>query len=217
MNKRNFYVIGLGKFGTALALSLMEHECQVTVIDYDANTVNSISDKVTNAIIGDPTNESTLKSSGVSEADCAVVCMASSMNDSILTVLILKELGVGNVVARAMSERHRTVLEKIGADHIVSPERDMGEKLASILSRRGLLDYIEFSDAYSIAEIVVPERWIGKSIAENNIRRKHNVTVIAVRRSDGKVFVSPDPTLVFNKGDTMSVVGDSANVDKLAI
>ena len=217
MEKGTFFVIGLGKFGTALALSLMDHGCQVTVIDHDEETVNSLSDKVTNAIIGDPTSEAVLKASGISEDDCAIVCLAASMNDSILTVLILKELGVGTVIARALSERHSTVLQKIGADRIVSPERDMGEKLASLLSKRGLLDYIEFSDTYSIAEIIVPEKWIGKSIADNAVRRKYNVTVIAVRRKDGKVFVSPDPTLVFRHGDSVSVVGECGNVDKLAL
>lgn len=215
MKKGTFYVIGLGKFGTALSLSLVERGCQVTVIDHDEENVNAVADRVTCAIIGDPTSEEVLRGSGISAEDCAIVCIASSMNDSILAVLILKELGVGTVIARSMGERHSTILRKIGADRIVSPEQDMGEKLASLLSRRGLLDYVEFSDTYSVAELLVPQKWIGKSIAENAIRRRFNVTVIAVHRENGQVFVSPDPSIVLTRGDSISVVGENENIDKL--
>lgn len=215
MYKHSFCVIGLGKFGQSLALSLMKGGNQVTVIDYDPNMVNSIADQVTEAIIGDPTNENFLKASGVADCDCAVICTSAAMNDSILITIILKELGVKRIVARAISERHKMVLEKVGADIIVYPEKDMGEKLATLLSHKRLLDYFEFSNQYSIAEIVVPEKWFGKSIAQNDIRKKFNVTIIAVRHKDGKVDITPDPSTIFEDGDSISIVGDPNTVEKL--
>lgn len=215
MNRNSFCVIGLGKFGQSLALSLMRGGNQVTVIDYDSNTVNSIADQVTEALIGDPTNETFLKASGVADCDCAVICTSAAMNDSILITIILKELGVKRIVARAISERHKMVLEKVGADIIVYPEKDMGEKLATLLSHKRLRDYFEFSDQYSIAEIVVPEKWVGKSIAQNDIRKKYNVTIIAIRHQEGKVEITPDPSIVFAEGDSVSIVGDANTVEKL--
>ena len=217
--KKSFCVIGLGKFGTSLALSLMERGCQVTVIDHDSDAVNSIADKVTNAVIGEPTNENVLRGAGVSDCDCAVVCTGNGAgtgsNDSVLITLILKELSVRTVIARAMSDKHRTILLKVGADKVVFPEKDSGEKLASLISRNGLLDYFEFSDDYSIAEIAVPASWIGLSIAEMNIRKKYKVTVIAVKHQNGRVDITPEPDYVFREGDTVSVVGKSENVDKI--
>ena len=129
---KSFCVIGLGKFGYTLAEKLAEDGKQVMVIDIDSDKINAIADKVTHAVIGDPTNENVLRASGVSDYECAIIGIAKNINDNILLTIMLKELGVKKVVARATNEGHQKVLKRIGADVIVFPEKDMGEKMATI-------------------------------------------------------------------------------------
>ena len=156
-NKRSFCIIGLGRFGQTLAINLAQTGHQVLAIDIDEDVINVIGDTVTNAVVGDPTKEAVIHAAGVNDYDCAVVATAENINDSILTTILLKEMGIKQVVARAGSEQHGRVLKKIGADMVVYPERDMGEKLVHILDRNNVLEYIEFSDSHSIREIAVPE------------------------------------------------------------
>ena len=131
---KSFCIIGLGKFGIALANALVDAGKQVMVIDVDTEKVTEIADNVTNAVIGDASNMNLLKASGVADYDCAVVCMTSNISDIILVTIQLKELGVKHVIARAVNEGHKKVLEHVGADEIVYPEHDMGERLAFKLS-----------------------------------------------------------------------------------
>ena len=212
---RSFCIIGLGCFGTSLAYALAEKRHQVLVISEDVEAVGEIADKVTNAVVGDPTSESVLRAAGVTDYDCAVVCIDDNMNDSILATLTLKEIGVGEVVAQAMNARHRKVLEKLGADTVVFPEEDMGERLAQILVKKDVLDYFSFSDAYSVAEIHVPKDWVGRTMIELNIRRRYGITVIALRRG-GRLDVSPAPDIPFGEHDTVTILGTDEKIDKLA-
>ena len=135
-------------------------------------------------------------------------------NENILLTIMLKDLGVKKVVSRACNEGHKRVLEKIGADLIVFPEQDMGEKLGYMLTKNNVTDFVEFS-GYDIVEIEVPEDWMGKSLIALDLRRRHNVNVIALSLPDGTVTVSPDPTRAFVKGDKVSVIGSEKDVDRL--
>ncbi|MBR2848526.1 MAG: TrkA family potassium uptake protein [Clostridia bacterium] len=211
---RSFCIIGLGCFGVALAESLSEKRHQVLVISEDEEAVNAIANKVTNAVVGDPTSEAVLRRAGVTDYDCAVVCIDDNMNDSILATMTLKEIGIGEVVARAMNARHRKVLQKLGADMVVFPEEDMGDRLAQILVKKDVIDYFSFAEEYSIAEIRVPETWVGQSIIALNIRRHYGITVIAVRRN-GKLDVSPAPDVPFAADDTITVMGTDEKLEKL--
>lgn len=213
---KSFAIIGLGNFGQTLATTLADAGAQVLAIGRDPDTVNSLGEIVTNAILGDPTNEEVLKSSGINDYDCAVVCIADNISDSLIVTIILKELGVKEIVARAGSVRHRKILEKIGADLVVFPENDMGEKLAHKLINSNVIEFLEYTDGYSIAEIKVPDKWIGRSLVETDIRRKHKVTVIAVKHGDGTMDVSPTPDMIFALGDVVSVMGEDSAVHKLA-
>lgn len=213
---KSFAIIGLGNFGQTLAVTLADAGAQVLAIGRDPDTVNSLGEIVTNAVLGDPTNEEVLKSSGINDYDCAVVCIADNISDSLIVTIILKELGVKKIVARAGSARHRKILEKIGADLIVFPENDMGEKLAHKLINSNVIEFLEYTDGYSIAEIKVPDKWIGRSLVETDIRRKHKVTVIAVKHGDGTMDVSPAPDMIFSPGDVVSVMGEDSAVHKLA-
>ncbi len=212
---RSFCIIGLGCFGTSLAYALVEKRHQILVISEDEEAIGEIADKVTNAVVGDPTNEAVLRAAGVADYDCAVVCIDDNMNDSILATLTLKEIGVGEVVAQAMNARHRKVLEKLGADSVIFPEEDMGERLAQILVKKDVLDYFRFSDEYSVAEIHVPRDWAGRTMIDLNIRRRYGITVIAVRR-DGRLDVSPAPDVPFQETDTITIMGTDEKIEKLA-
>ena len=210
----SFCVIGLGKFGYSLALSLAANEKQVMVIDTDEDKISEIADFVTNAIIGDPTNEAVLRASGVKDYDCAVVCFTENINENILLTIMLKEIGVKTVIARAINDGHQRVLERIGADMVVFPEKDMGEKIGFRLAKDNVTEYIEFA-GYTLIEMVVPPSWMGKSIIEVNVRRRFGVNIIAITDKDGKVDVSPLPTREFTDGDKVSVIGSEENIEKI--
>ena len=212
--KRSFCIIGLGRFGQTLAVNLVKTGHQVLVIDIDDDVVNVMSDVVTNAVVGDPTNEQVLRAAGAAEYDCAVVATAQSINDSILTVLTLKDIGVKQIVARAGSEQHGRVLEKIGADMVVFPEKDMGEKLVNILDRNNVLEYIEFSETHSIVEVAVPSKWVCRSLIELDVRRRYGVTVLAVA-DDGSMNISPDPTKKFTGSETVALLGENSAIDRI--
>ena len=211
---KSFCVIGLGKFGQALVETLVAEGCQVMVIDTDSDKVTAMADVVTNAIIGDPTNETVLRTSGVADYDCAIVCLTTNINANILMTIMLKDIGVKKVVVRAQNDGHRKVLERIGADMIIFPEQDMGEKLGYMLTKNNITDFVEFSD-YKIVELNVPEDWIGKTLITLELRRRFKVNVIAVSRADGTVEVSPDPNREFVDGDRVSVIGTDEDIDKI--
>lgn len=212
---KSFCVIGMDRFGVELALNLAKDKHQVMIIDQDADAVNELADYVTAAIIGDPKDEQVLRRAGVNAYDCAVVCSAGEIDDSIFITLLLKDMGVATVVSRAQSDLHGRILKKVGADRIVYPEKDMGERLANILGRRNVTDYFALSEDCTIIEIDVPATWVGKSMAALAIRREYAVNVIAVVSPDGVMDVSPDPKQPFAPGSQVILVGSKKNLDKI--
>lgn len=214
---KSYCVIGLGNFGQAIARSLVESGKQVMVIDIDAVKVNALADVVTDAVIGDATSETFLKESGIKNYECAINCLYKDLNDSILVTLLLKEFKIGKIVARAGSVRQKDVLDKLGADMVVFPEYDMGTRLAEVLVRKNVHDYIELYDEYCLVELDVPNKWVGKNLIQLQLRRKNKLTVVAVRTVDGDTLVSPDPERIFKSGDSVSVIGKNKDIDKLTV
>ncbi len=213
---QTFCIIGLGRFGQTVARELARAGHQVLVIDIDPEIVNSIADEVTSAVVGDPTNESVLRTAGIRDYDCAVICTSQNINDSILITILAKDMGIKKVVVRAASDSHKRVLERVGADMVVFPEQDMGERLARRLSLATVRDYFELFDGCSVVELAVPHAWIGHSITEVHVRRKYGVDVLAIRRANGETLVSPHPDTVFNENDSVSIVGREADIDRIA-
>lgn len=211
---KSFCIIGLGKFGMTLAETLARDGKQVLVIDSNADRVNAIADVVTHAVIGDATNEAVLSAAGVSDYECAVIGLAGNVNDNILLTIMLKEMGVSKVVARAINEGHHRVLERIGADMIIFPEQDMGEKIGHLLGRNNVTEFIEFR-GYQIVEIKIPDHWSGKTLIELDVRKKFGVNILAITDSSGDVTVSPLPTRVFLEGDRVSVIGTEKDIERL--
>lgn len=195
--KKQFVVIGLGRFGTSVALSLSALGHEVLAIDKNADAVQSISDKVTHAVIADCRDEEQLKALGVRNFETAIVAIGDDVQANILIALMLKDMGISYVAAKAQSALHGRVLEKIGVDRIVYPEKDMGYRLAQSLVTSNVLDFIELTPGYSIVEIKAPSKFINKSLATLNLRAKYKVSVLAIKRGTEVVIVpGGDETII---------------------
>lgn len=210
---KSFLVIGAGRFGSALARDLYKEGNEVLVIDENRDTIQQIADHVTHAIIGDAKDPQVLEQVGVRNFDCAIVSIASDLQDSILVTLTLKDMGVEYVVAKARNEMHRKVLTKIGADKVVFPEHEMGERLAHLLSSDNLIDFLELSEKYSIMEINTPKSWINKTIIDLNIRAKFGLSVVAVREADNDhPIVTLGPDYVLPENSVLIVLGSNEKI-----
>lgn len=212
----SFCIIGLGRFGSTLALELAKGGNQVMVIDRSEAKISAIADYITDVAGCDATNEQALIRAGVTNYDCAVVCFSKNVNDSVLVTLLLKELGMKKVVVRASNAQHKKVLEKIGADMVIFPENDMGEKTAYILSKKNVLEFIEFDAEHSIAEIILPDKWVGRTVREIDVRRVYGITILALRTSDGNIQMTINPDIPFRSGDTLLIMGTNESIDKIS-
>lgn len=213
---KQFVVIGLGRFGKAVAERLCELGHEVLAIDTDEEAVQRISDKVTHAVTADAADESVLKSLGVRNFDVGVVAIGSDIQSSIIVTLMLKEMGVPYVVSKAQNDLHAKVLLRIGADRVVFPERDMGERVAHNLIATNILEYIELSPEHSIIEFAVLKSWVGKDLRDINLRVKYGVTVVAIRNmNDDQINVSPKADNEIKDGDILIVIGGNDDLKKL--
>ncbi|WMT40229.1 TrkA family potassium uptake protein [Paenibacillus sp. D2_2] len=213
MKTQQFVVIGLGRFGSSLALELMGLGYEVLGIDRDEEIVDEWSDKLTHAVVADATDEEVLKSLGVRNFDCGIVAIGNDIQMSILAAILLKDLGLPMVVAKAISVLHGRALEKLGVDRVISPERDMGIRVAHQLVTPNLLDYIQLSKNYSIVEMNVPECLSGKSVGELHPRARFGCTIVAIHREDG-VIVAPTAMDQLKTGDIMVIIGSNENVEE---
>lgn len=212
--KRQFVVIGCGRFGTSVAMKLNELGCEVMVVDNNEETIQDISEYVTHAVQADATDENTIRSLGIRNFDVAVVTIGSDIQSSILITLMCKELGVKHVVAKAQNELHAKVLYKIGADRVVFPEREMGIRIAKNLVFDNILDYVELDPKYGIAEIYAPDEWIGKSLRELELRNNYHINVLGVKKgADLNVQFDPDEELT--EGMVLVVIGSNNDINKL--
>ncbi len=212
MSKGSYLVIGLGRFGGSVATELFKLGHEVLAVDCREDRVNAVADSVTHAITCDARDEATLKSLGAGNFDCAVVGIGTDVAASVMATVTLKELGVKQVICKATSDLHKTVLQKVGADKVVFPEREMAHKLAQDLSSASIFDFIELSDNFGIAEIELPGAWAGKTIGSIGIRAKFGVNIIAIR--EGKdINVSPGAEYVLKKDSIMVLVGRYSEIE----
>ncbi len=212
--KKTYVVIGLGKFGTAVAERLYELGNEVLAIDECTESVQRIENSVTYAVVADARDENVLRSLGVKNYDCAIVAIGTDLAASVITTLNLKELGVPQVICKATDETQKRALEKIGADRVLIPEREIGIKLAQTISATSILDFIELSKEYGIAELPTPAHWAGKTLRELNVRAKYGVNIIALK-SGSKVNVSPAADAVLQADAVLVVVGSNEQLAKL--
>lgn len=210
---QNYVVIGLGRFGKSLAISLAEHGKNVLAIDIDTQNVEDVASSVTHAVVADITQKDVLYSLDVQNFECAIVCIGGDISASVLATSICKELGVDYVVSKARDEQHKTLLKKIGADLIVFPEVFMGKKLSVALTEPYANEILKVSEKHKIVEIKCPPKWAGKNIEELAVRRKYSITIIFIRR-EGKI-IEPMPEVVFEKGDELIIAGNNKNINAL--
>lgn len=211
---KTYVVIGMGRFGTAVASELCNLGNEVLAIDDSAERIQQVADLVTHAVVGDARDPAVLKALGVRNYDCAIVSVGNDIGTSALITLALKEMQVPKVVCKAGSHIHRKVLEKIGADRVVFPEHEMGVKLAQSLSHSNVLNFIELNEHYGIVETRAPEAWMGKTIRELDVRAKYKVNIIAVRGEENKDYnIAPGGDYTVKQGDSLVILGESQYTD----
>ncbi|MEH7333457.1 TrkA family potassium uptake protein [Neobacillus drentensis] len=210
-----FAVIGLGRFGLSIANKLFESGQEVLGIDVNEERVEDSHPYVTHAIIADSTDSEALVSIGIRNFDNVIVAIGNDIQASILSVLLLKELGVKKVIAKALNKLHGQVLKKVGADWVVFPERDMGIRVAHQLLSPNVLNFIEISKDYSVEEVKIPDRMVEKTLREIDLRAEYNISVIAIRH-DNEINISPSPDKKISYGDVLVVIGENRDLERFA-
>ncbi|TFE00304.1 potassium channel family protein [Jeotgalibacillus salarius] len=211
--KKEFVVIGLGRFGGSIVRELVEQGMEVMAIDKFEDKVDEYSTIATHAVVADSTDEAALRSLGIRNFDHVIVAIGDDIQASILTTLMLKEIGVKRITVKAQNDYHEKVLERIGADKVVHPERDMGKRIAHNIVSNNVLDYLELSDEHSIVEIVANNLLIGNSIIELDIRAKYGINIVAIKRGDD-IIVSPQANDVIRKDDILIVIGADNDINR---
>ena len=219
MPKKQYAVIGLGRFGTSLARTLWKLGQEVLAIDQDEERLRYIAEEVTHTIQADSTDKNILKSIGIANFDVVVVAIGEmNIQATIFTTMLLKELGVKYVVVKALNKIEGRVLERVGADRVVFPEREMGKRIAHDLvaskTCNNVIDYIELPEGFRITETLAIKDMIGKTLGELNIRINYNVNVILVKRASGEVLFSPGPDDVIYVNDILVVAGEQDAVKR---
>lgn len=204
--KKEFAVIGLGRFGGSICNELSMEGMEVLAIDRDEEKVNEFKNIASHAVVADTTDEEVLKEIGIRNFEHVIVAIGENIQASILTTVILVDLDIKEITVKAQNENHEKILKKIGANRVVHPERDMGKRLAHSIISHNFIDYLELSDEYSIIEVKASEKIIGKSLDDLQIRKKFGCNVIAIRRDD-YIDVSPRANERFEKNDVLILVG----------
>lgn len=210
---KSILLIGLGRFGRHIALKLNALNHQVMAIDHNEERVNALLPFVTNAQIGDSTNEEFLAALGVGNYDACIVAIGDNFQNSLETTYLLKELGARKIIARASKEMQEKFLLRNGADEVVYPEKQLAAWTAIRCSSEHILEYIELDDEYAIFEVEIPSDWSGKSILELDIRKKHRINILGVR-TNGKLNMNITPNTVFGYGTSVLVLGQEKAVHK---
>lgn len=212
---KQIVVIGCGRFGRNLAITLEKLGNEVMVIDKDEEKIDSISSKVTHAIICDVRVSGTMDDLGISNFDICIIAMSSDYETSIIATVEAKRIGINNIIAKAKDDIQAMVLEKVGANRVIIPEKDMGVRLANSISNSNIIDSINLSDEYSLVEIAPINDWIGKSILEADIRRKHSINIVAIKNTNAALEINISSNYKIKESDILLVAGKNENISKL--
>jgi trk system potassium uptake protein len=212
--RKSYLVIGLGRFGTSLAESLVEEGQEVLGVDADPAVVQRLSSHLTHSLVMEAVSEEILETLGIGNFDAVIVATGGNFESSIMLTLMLKRLGARYIVANAHTEQQAEVLNRVGADKVVQPEQDAGKRMAHQLISPNILDYLPLAAGMSVAEVPAPEFMIGKTLAELDVRRKYKITILLIE-DGGRFIISPDPDDRINPGDRLIVVGRDADIARL--
>jgi trk system potassium uptake protein TrkA len=207
-------VIGLGRFGTAVARRLLEQGTEVLAIESDPAIVQGLSSELPHVVNADSTDMNALRQLGVLDFSHAVVSIGSNLEASILTILNLNQLGVKDIWAKANDTQHGRIAERVGAHHVVYPEAEMGERVAHLVTGK-MIDFIEFDDGFAIAKTRSPRETHGKTLAQSDVRKKYGITVVGIKRRH-QDFIYAQPETEIKAGDHLIVAGETRLVDRFA-
>ncbi|SES76949.1 potassium channel family protein [[Clostridium] polysaccharolyticum] len=214
MAKKEFVVFGLGRFGKSVAATLAESGCNVLVVDSNQEKIQELADIVTYAVKGDVADVEMLESLGLSNFDGAIVAIGENLEASVMVTILAKEMGIPYVMAKAQNELHAKVLKKVGVDQVVFPEKETGIRVAHNLVMGNFFNAIELSSNFSILELDVPEEWDGHSLKELNIRAKHSLNVIGIKKAS-EMNINPAPDEKLSKEDVLIVIGDNDSLNRI--
>ena len=212
LEANSIVVIGLGRFGTSLALELLKGGREVLGVDADERIVQNLSDRLTDVVQADTTDEAALRELGIQDFDSAVVAIGSDLESSILTASLLLQLGIPQVWAKATSTAHGRILEQLGVHHVIFPEMDMGKRVAHMVSGESL-DYVELDKDFVMVKTEAPDLFHGKTLSELKFRSEHGITVVATKKANAS-YEPSFPETVIEKGDLMIVAGRTQQVDE---
>lgn len=220
MKRTQFAIIGLGRFGSAMATTLAELGQDVIGVDGEPERVRQLADAITQAVELDATDERALRAAGIQSVDVAVVSIGENIESSLLVVMLLKEIGVKTIVAKAVTALHGRILEKLGVSRVVFPEREMATRIAHSLVMPNAIDYIELSRDFSIVELPAPPEFVGKTLKQVELRPRFGLTLVAVKRQDGGTEVTniaPGADEMIRPGDVLALLGSTTDLKKLDV
>lgn len=218
MKRKQFAIIGLGRFGSAMASTLVELGQDVIGVDSEPERVRALADTITQAVELDAIDERALKAAGIHNVDVAVVSIGENIESSLLVVMLLKELGIRTIVAKAVTALHGRILEKLGVSRVVFPEREMATRTAHSLVMPNAIDYIELSRDFSIVELPAPAEFIGRSLKQLEMRPRFGLTLVAIKRREEQTEVTniaPGADEVIREGDVLALLGNIADLKRL--
>ena len=220
MKRKHFGVIGLGRFGSAMAMTLTELGHDVIGVDGDESRVQQLADIITHALQIDATDEKALRAAGIQDVDVAVVSIGENIESSLLVVMQLRDLGIGTIVAKAVTPLHGRILEKLGVSRVIFPEREMAIRIAHSLVLPNVIDYIELSRDFSIVEVPAPDAFVGRTLKQLELRPRLGLTLIAIKRqSDDSAAVvtniAPAADETIRRGDTLALLGSNERLNQL--
>ncbi|MCH5155748.1 MAG: TrkA family potassium uptake protein [Clostridiales bacterium] len=215
MKKKQYVVFGLGRFGWSLTRALYDYGEEVLAVDIDEELVNAISPYCTHSVCTDATDAHNLERLGINNMDVAIVCVASNIEASIFITLMCKQLGIPKVISKASDERHKLVLERIGADEVIIPEEAMGERTAAMLAKPNVVEVMTLANSFRMVEILTPKRWQDKTLIELDLRNTERVNIILVKRGD-QIITSPAGDCKLLADDLLVVAGSIEDIKRLS-
>ena len=210
--QKNIIVLGIGRFGQALSTKLFEKGMYVTAVDKDINKVEKIANNVSSAVQADIAEDVAMKSLGINNYDVAIIATGTDLESSIEATLICKDEGIPEVIAKATSQSHARILKKIGADYIIYPELDTAERLARSLSGTNLIENIQFSNDYSLIEIVAKREWVGNTVGDLDFRNKYKMNMVGIMRDEEMIMDINHDTRI-NESDVLILIGSNENAN----
>lgn len=213
-NKKSYAVIGLGRYGKAVAKELLQNGAEVLAIDMDPDTVNLAARDIPHCKCADVTKPDTIRQLGIADMDAVVIAIAGNIEASVMATMLCKEAGVKNVIVKCANSLHQRMLLKIGADQVTFPELESGVRLAKNLVSAGFVDIAELSDDISVVELEVKDEWDGKTLIELSLRRKYGINVVGLRK-EGNLMINIDPEMALRKEMTLVVIASKQSLKKL--